>query len=236
MKQLILTTKARMQKGRGSSRRLRSSGLIPANIYGFGGTRKTALDNAEFNKLWKQVAGRTVLIQLKADNTGEEALTIIKEVQRDPLTDGFLHIDFQAVEANSEMVTTVPIHVTGEAYGVKTEGGVVEMPVHEVKVRCLPKNLPEFIEVDVSHLKVGQSIHIKELVAPEGVQFRGDPSIVVVACLGKAEEVAGGTESAATPAAGAPAATAAAPAKDAAKPAAAAAKPAAAKPAAGAKK
>ncbi len=224
-----------MQKGRGSSRRLRNSGLIPANIYGYGGTRKTALDNAEFHKLWKQVAGRTVLIRLKSDQTGEDALTIIKEVQRDPLTDGFLHIDFQAVEADSEMVTTVPIHIIGEAYGVKTEGGVLELPIHEVKVRCLPKNLPEFIEVDVSQLKVGQSIHIKELVAPTGVQFRGDPSIVVVACLGKTEEVSPSTETASTPAAGAAstAATTAAPAKDGAKSAASAA---AAKPAAASKK
>ncbi|MDX2110298.1 MAG: 50S ribosomal protein L25 [Verrucomicrobiota bacterium] len=234
MKQLTLTTKSRSTTGRGAARRLRGEGLIPANIYGHGGLRQAALNDAEFMKLWKIVAGRTVLITLKGETEADTALTIVKEFQRDPLTNRFLHIDFQAVEEHSEMTISVPVHITGEAYGVKTEGGVIETPIHELKVRCLPKDLPEFITADVSALKVGDSLHIRDLVPPAGVKFRGNPDIVVASCLNKAEEVASTAAvvdpaaAAAAPAAGGAAApaAAAAPAKGAA-PAKAAAAPAA---------
>lgn len=156
-------------------------------------------------------------------------LSIIKEFQRHPITQKFLHIDIQQIDPNAPMSAAIPIRVVGEAYGVKTDGGTLAIVSQTVNVRCLPKDLPEFIEVDVTELKVNESIHVGALKAPAGITFPGDPARVVVVCSEMAEEEAAPEAAAAAPVAGAegaaaPAAGAAAPAAGAAPAAAPAAK------------
>ena len=233
MKKYELTVTNREGTGRSASRRLRKAEKIPAILYGKHTKPENLAVNApEFVKLLKEISGRAALIELKR-TAGSTALSFLQEIQRDPITDKYLHLDLQEVKENEKMIINVAIRVIGEAYGVKTEGGILETATHRLRIRCLPKDLPSVIELDVSTLKVGEAIHVGELKAIEGVDYLDDKNQTVVLCVEPpAEEVA----AVATPAAGAaPADGAAAPA---AGDAAAAAKPGDAKaaaPAAGAK-
>jgi large subunit ribosomal protein L25 len=247
MKKYQLTVTSREGTGRSASRRLRKAEKIPAILYGKHTKPETLAVNApEFTKLLKEIAGRAALIELKRD-AGATALSFLQEIQRDPITDRYLHVDLQEVKENEKMVISVSVRVTGEAYGVKTEGGVLDTATKRLRIRTLPKDLPDFIEVDVTNLKIGESIHVSELKKLAGVEFLDDPNQAVVLCVAPEEEVAAAPAAAegaaaapaAEGAAAAPAAegAAAAPAAGDAKAAAAPAKDAkaAAAPAAGAK-
>lgn len=221
MKKYQLNVAPREGTGRSASRRLRKVNQIPAILYGKHTQPQTlAVNSPEFVKLLKEIAGRATLIEL-ARATGPVALSFLQEVQRDPITDRYLHIDFQEVKEDEKMIIQVVVRVVGESTGVKNEGGVIEIGTHRLRVRCLPKDLPAFIEVDVTDLKVGDSIHVGGLKPVSGVEFRDDKSQVVVLCAAPvAEEVAAvvtPAAGAAAPVAGeaAPAAGAAAPAGDA---------------------
>jgi len=254
MKKYQLTVTTREGTGRSASRRLRKAEKIPAILYGKHTKPETLAVNApEFVKLLKEIAGRAALVELKRDG-GPSALSFLQEIQRDPITDRYLHVDLQEVKENEKMIISVTVRVTGEAYGVKTEGGVLDTQTKRLRIRTLPKDLPEFIEVNVTELKMGEAIHVGSLKAPAGVELLDNPGQPVVLCVAPPEEevvavatpaagegapAAAGAEGAAAPAAGAAApaagdakAGAPAPAKD----AKAAAPAAGAKPAAPAKK
>ena len=233
MKKFQLTVTPREGTGRSASRRLRKAEKIPAILYGKHTKPETlAVNTPEFVKLLKEIAGRAALIELKRD-AGATALSVLQEVQRDPITDRYLHVDLQEVKENEKMIISVLVRITGEAYGVKTEGGVLDTQTKRLRIRTLPKDLPDFIEVNVTELKMGEAIHVSDVKAPAGVELLDDAGQTVVLCVAPPEEE---VVAAATPAAGegAPAAAgAAAPAKGDAK---AAAPAAGAKPAAPAKK
>jgi len=224
MKQLTLNVSSRALHGRGPARRLRVEGSIPAIIYGKSGNQSVAVKQEAFRDLMRAKGNAASLINLDVD--GKKMLSLIKEFQRHPITQKFLHIDIQEIDPNAPMSAAIPVRVVGEAYGVKTDGGTLAIVSQTVNVRCLPKDLPEFIEVDVTELKVNESIHVGALKAPAGITFPGDPARVVVVCSEMAEEEAAPEAAAAAPAAGAEGA--AAPAAGAAAPAAGAAPPAAA--------
>ncbi len=187
MKQIKLEVNSREEVGRGPSRRLRVSGNIPAVIYGKSGCRNLVIDRTVFMALWKQVSGIATLIEVY-ENDRDAVWSIIKEVQRNPVTDAFLHIDFHEIERGKPMQANISVRLIGDAIGVKTEDGLLEMRAHDVEVRCLPRYLPEVIVIDVSGLHVGQSIHVSEIEALEGVDFLDDPRKLIVACVGRAEE------------------------------------------------
>jgi large subunit ribosomal protein L25 len=251
-KALSLTITPRAQTGRSASRRVRKANQIPAILYGKHTTPQTlSVDAPELVRLLKAVAGRALLIELVRKDKAEKALSFLQEIQRDPITDKYLHVDLQEVKADEKLEINVPIALIGEAFGVKQQAGVLEIATHTVRIRCLPKDLPPVVEVDISELKINETMKIANLKAIAGVEYRDLPGQPVVSVLSVEEQTipdaAAATPSAgaAAPAAGAaakPAAGAAAAAKPAAgaaaKPAGAAAKPAAgaAKPAAPAKK
>jgi large subunit ribosomal protein L25 len=214
MKQFSLNVSPREGHGRRPSRRLRATGKIPAILYGKGiEPQQLIVDVPEFRQMLKAIAGEVALIEIKHP-AGESAVTLIREVQRDAITDQFLHIDFHQVALDEPIEIRVPVHVTGESYGVKNESGVLEFVSHVVTVRALPRSMPSFIEVDVTELRVGQTIHIRELPAKDGIEYRGDPDQPIVSCVAPvAEEEPAAADAAApvagaTPAAGAPAAAA----------------------------
>lgn len=210
MKQFKLEVQSRSLSGRGPARRARVAGLIPANIYGKAGHRQLAIQQTAFRSLWKQVSGLTAIVEINEPGQ-PTALSIIQEVQRNPVTDAFLHVDFHEVSANETFTTSVVVHVTGESYGVRIESGVLETHAHALKVRALPRNLPSSIDVDVTELRSGSAIHVRDLPAIEGVEFLDNADVVVVSCVTpRAIEV---EEVAATPAAAVAAAPAATPAK-----------------------
>ena len=223
MKQLTLKVTSRALHGRGPARRLRADGSIPAIIYGKSGNQSVAVAQEAFRDLMRAKGNAASLIDLDVD--GKKFLSLIKEFQRHPITQKFLHIDIMEIDPNSPMTAAIPVRAIGEAHGVKTDGGTLAIVSQTINVRCLPKDLPEFIEIDVTELKVNESIHVGEVKAPQGITFPGDPKRVVIVCSEMAEEeaapeatpVAGaaavpGAEGAAAPAAGATPAAGAAPA------------------------
>ncbi|MEY2750617.1 MAG: ribosomal protein [Verrucomicrobiota bacterium] len=227
MKKFSLNVTSRQVHGRGPARRLRLEGAIPAIIYGKSGNQSVSVKQEDFRTLMRAKGTAAALIDLNVD--GKLMLSLIKESQRHPITQKFLHIDIMEIDPKSLMTAAIPVRAVGEAYGVKTEGGTLAIVSQTVNVRCLPENLPEFIEVDVTELKVNQSIHVGALKAPKGITFPGDPQRVVVVCSEMAEEEAAAEPAAgAAPAAGAEGAAAAPAAGAAAAPAAGAAAPAAA--------
>jgi large subunit ribosomal protein L25 len=191
MKKYQLTVTPREGTGRSASRRLRKAEKIPAILYGkHTKPENLAIDAPEFIKLLKEIRGSAALIELKRD-AGTAALSFLQEIQRDPITDKYLHLDLQEVKENEKMIISVSIHVVGEAYGVKTEGGILETTAHRLRIRCLPNDLPAFIEVNVAELKVGEAIHVSELKPIAGVEYLDDKNQTVVLCVEPpAEEVA----------------------------------------------
>jgi large subunit ribosomal protein L25 len=250
-----LNVAARAQTGRSASRRLRKTNRVPAILYGKH-TRPESLsiEGPEFVRLLKSVGDRAVLIELQRSDKSDKALSFLQEVQRDPLTDRFLHVDLQEVKADEKFEIRVPVHLTGESFGVKNQNGVMEIASHQLRLRVLPKDLPQAITIDVTELKVGETFKVGNIAPIPGVEFLDPKGQPVVSCVEPVAEVAaeaavpgliegapapaaGAAPAEGAPAAAAPAAGAAAPAKPGAAPAAA--KPAAAgaaKPAAPAKK
>lgn len=236
--QFTLNVTSRAQTGRSASRRLRKANRVPAILYGkHTKPELLSVDGPEFIRLRKAVAGRSVLVEL-AREKGEKALSFFQEVQKDPITDKFLHIDLQEVKSDEKFEIRVVVRVVGESFGVKNQSGVLEINTQTLRIRTLPKDLPEAIVVDVTELKVGETIKVSSLKPIAGVEFldlKGQP---IVSCVEPVAEIVQEVAAAATPAEGAaaPAAGAAAPAAGDAKAAAPAAGDAkAAAPAAGAK-
>lgn len=183
MKSVPLTAFPRTLNRRGGSKKLRDAGRIPAVIYGGQNKPQTLeVDRRAMEDLIHHSATENLLVDLTVDkDTKPKRLALVKEVQHYALTGKLLHIDFQEISETEKVTVMVPVETTGEAVGVKTGGGVLEHVLHKVKVRSLPKDLPEVILVDVTSLEVGKAIHIGEIKAPEGVEILGDKHISVLA-------------------------------------------------------
>lgn len=181
MSEHILSVSTREGQGRGFARRLRAQGSIPAVIYGKSGSNKLAVTEKDFLLLMREIGGSATIVTLENDKGGKTT-TLIQAVQRNPRTDRFEHIDFLEVSANQTITAHIPVHTHGEAKGVKTGGGSLEISLHEVEVSCLPKDLPEQIDLDVSGLDIGDTIHVAGLPEIKGVTYQGDPETVVVIC------------------------------------------------------
>lgn len=247
--QFKLNVAERAQTGRSASRRLRKANRVPAILYGkHTKPESLSIEGPEFTRLLKIVGGRAVLIELERSGKSDKALSFLQEVQRDPITDKYLHVDLQEVKGDEKFEIRVPVHVVGESFGVKNQSGVLEMASHVLRVRVLPKDLPESVVVDVTELKVGETFKVGSLKAIPGVEFLDPKGQPVVSCVEPVAEIVqevvstpSAAEGAAAAAAGAAPAegAAAAPAAGDAKPGAAAGAPAAggkaAAPAAGAK-
>ena len=210
-----LTAEFRDDQGKGASRRLRHAGRVPAILYG--GKREPralSLDHTKLQLALENEKFYSSIMQLKVGEQTQAAL--LRDVQRHPWKNQVVHVDLQRVYEDEQIRLSVPMHFTGAAAapGVKTEGGMMSHLRNDLVVECLPKDLPEFIEVDVSGLHLNQSLHLSDVKIPAGVtsvELAGgkNPSIVAVHAM-RAEEV---EVVAAAPAEGAaPAAGAAAPA------------------------
>jgi large subunit ribosomal protein L25 len=181
MKSVSLTAFPRTQLRRGEVKKLRSKGRIPAVIYG-ARTQPQSLeiDTEALETLIHHSASENVLVDLAVDG-GSKRLALVQEIQHHPLSGKVLHVDLHEVAEDEKVTIMVPVESTGEAVGVKTNGGVLEHVLFKIKVRALPKDLPELISVDVSALDIGQSIHLGDIKPPEGVEILGDKHISVLA-------------------------------------------------------
>lgn len=170
--------------GRGASRRLRAQGKIPAVIYGKSGNRNLSVDERDFRMLMREMGGSATVLQITEEGAGVTP-ALIHEFQRNSRTDRFEHIDFHEVDMKVITTANIPVHTVGTPEGVKNEGGVLDIALYELEVECLPTDLPEEIKVDVAALNNGESIHIRDLKAPAGVRFTGEPDSVVVQVAGR---------------------------------------------------
>ncbi len=174
---------SREKTGRGSARRLRTAGRIPAAVYGRGNCRSIAVSAVDFRNLNREIGGGAAVVELK-DEKGGTSLSLVQEIQRDAVKDTINHIDFQEIERGHEFNTRVRVTLVKEAdcVGVKNDGGVIDHQVYEVEIRCRPSKLPDHIPVDVSALEIGEAICIKDLPELEAVEYLGEPDQVIVSC------------------------------------------------------
>jgi large subunit ribosomal protein L25 len=183
MKSVALKAYPRSQVQRAEVKKLRASGRVPATIYGHqAAPQNLEVSSKEFADLLHHSVSENLLVDLSVENdTRAKRLALVQEIQHHPLDGKVLHVDFHEVAENEKVTVQVPVETTGEAVGVKTGGGVLEHVLFKLKVRCLPKNLPEQITVDVTSLEIGKSIHLGDIKAAEGVEILGDKHITVVA-------------------------------------------------------
>lgn len=195
MKSVALNAYPRSLTRRPGAKRLRVASRIPAVIYG----RQTQPLNLElkmkdFEDLLHRSASETILVDLAID--GQDAtkrLALVQAIQHHPLSGSVMHVDFHQVAEDEKVTVTLPVESVGLAVGVKTNGGILEHVLFKIKLRGLPKDLPEVIEVDVTNLDVGQAIHLGEIQLPPGVDAIGDkgiPVIAVAAPITEAQEAA----------------------------------------------
>ncbi|MCX7705625.1 MAG: 50S ribosomal protein L25 [bacterium] len=185
------TGKIRSYRGKGASRSLRRSGFIPAVVYGADEENKLiSIEKKSAEKTIRHISGHNVMADLVIEDSGSRTVlkTIVKEIQFNPITGEILHIDFYHIGKNQPVKIIIPLKLVGECTGVK-EGGILEQEMREIEVEGLPDSIPENIEIDITNLKIGESIHLKDIIPPEGVRLIGDAEHVIATILApKAEE------------------------------------------------
>lgn len=175
-----LTAEPRSEAGTGVAKRLRRAGKIPAVLYGGGTSEPIVLDARDFRHAIHGKSGGTIFSLAVG---GQQAATaIVKEIQRDSTRDEITHVDFQTISMDEVIHATLPIRAVGEAPGVKM-GGVVQHATWEIDVQSKAKDMPEAIEIDLSPLNIGDSIHVADLSMPEGVEILTSPEAIIVSVL-----------------------------------------------------
>ncbi len=171
MEQFEVNATPRADMGKGASRRLRRAGQVPAILYG-GGKEAQAL-SVEHRELFKHLESQAFyshILDIKLEGRTERA--VLKDLQRHPFKPLILHADFQRVDEGTKLTKQVPLHFINEdiCAGVKTGGGSISHQMAEVEISCLPKDLPEYIEVDLANVQAGEIVHISNLKLPPGVE------------------------------------------------------------------
>jgi large subunit ribosomal protein L25 len=194
-KQVKLSARTRTHVGGSVRNKLKRDGLVPAVIYGGKEAPQPLQVGArELGTLLSHARGENILVELEIENDGAKStkMALIQEVQHATLSGAIVHVDFHAVNMNEVLHTSVPIESEGESIGVRSFGGILEQSLRSLEISCLPKDLPEVISVDVSALKVGDSLHVKDLPLPAGVTALDDADLTVflVAAPAVAEVVA----------------------------------------------
>ena len=171
----------REQTGSAACRRLRRAGLVPAVVYGMGlDPFPVSVSPRRIDEVLTSNTGRNTIFDLKLGDGGEaqSRAARIKDLTRNPVTSAVMHVDFVRVDLTQTVQVSIPIHLLGEAAGVK-EGGNLELIHREVPVECLPGDIPESLDIDVSGLNIGDQIHVRDLTIPENVTLLADPEQVL---------------------------------------------------------
>lgn len=191
MEEILLEAQLRTELGRAKVKELKIKGFIPAVVY-FSGKESLALKlpRKQFMRLMHEHHLESAVVNLKVtdDKKEKNRPCLVKEIQHDPVHGDVIHVDFNEISLTKAIKVNVPVTVKGEPAGVKQEGGSLEHILWEIEVECLPTAIPKNIEVDVSSLKIGDSIHVKDLVPPAGVQILNDPSAIIVSVAAPMKE------------------------------------------------
>ncbi|MBI4323187.1 MAG: 50S ribosomal protein L25 [Candidatus Omnitrophica bacterium] len=182
----VLAANARTAAGTRSARRLRRDGWVPGVVYGKAVTSTTVLvSHRELLKFLHAHAGEHGLLTLRVDADGKpwEKPVLIKRVERDPVKGDVVHIDFHAIALTEQIRIKIPLVLNGTPVGVKQDGGLLEHFLREAEVECLPTQIPKQIEHDISAMKIGDTLHVRDLSAPPGARLTSDPEGVVASVL-----------------------------------------------------
>ncbi len=184
MREFTVEIKKRNESGSSAARRFRRQGLIPAVVYYHGKECQLGLlPYKEFVHLAEQ-AQVSQIFRFKSDDKDlNDRSAIVREIQNDYIAQKVTHVDFQAIKDDEDITVRVQLKIIGEAPGVKVDGGVLSVAARELAVACLPKLIPDFVEVDISSLKIGMSIHAKDLKLPTGVKLRDDADETIVSVV-----------------------------------------------------
>ena len=178
-KELVLQAEKRVKTTKGAVKALRRQGRVPGIVYGEKGEPLAlSVDEKTLLQMIRSERGRNALITLQVADTSQAVL--VKEIQRHAITRAITHVDFHRVSLKQKVEASVPVHVKGEAPGVKLSGGVQEHLVREVRVRCLPTKIPAALDADVSTLQIGQALRGKDLNVPEGVELLLDLESIII--------------------------------------------------------
>ncbi len=186
METVEITVQRRSDTGKGAARRMRHAGQVPAVLYG--PKRTTTMVSVETEQVERRLAhleGSHLIRLVHADGADPELhehMVLVREMQRHPVTGGVLHADFYEVDLTERLVVSVPLHFVGKAAGV-VAGGILQPILREIEVECLPTEIPEFIEVDVSALGIHDAVHLAELKLPEGAGAVGEATQTLVTVL-----------------------------------------------------
>ncbi|HAT17566.1 MAG TPA: 50S ribosomal protein L25, partial [Gemmatimonadetes bacterium] len=171
----------RHETGKGVARRLRAAGQVPAVLYGKDQESiSLTLDAQEALSLFHSISVENTIVNVRIDDDKEELETLVREIQMHAYRPDIVHVDFYCIERGVALEVEIPANYNGTPQGVR-EGGVLEVILHEFRVKCLPSQIPESIEVDISHLDIGDSIHASEISMDAGVELLTDPGQTV--CL-----------------------------------------------------
>lgn len=197
-----LRAEQRKEHGKGAARKLRARGRVPAVLYGKD-TESVSLsvEAHEAQILFQQISVENTIIGLEIAGEKKPVQTLIREIQAHPYKPVLYHVDFYLIREGETLEVQIPVHVIGIPEGVRLGGGMLQQSIHEVQVRCLPTQIPESLDVDVTSLTVGQSLHVSDLHTEEGVEILLDPdqvvcSVVIPKAAAPAAEVAVAEEAA----------------------------------------
>lgn len=193
MEELVLDAQVRLETGRAKVKDLRDGGFIPAVIYGEGkGARSLKVAHSDLIRLVHQHRIEGVLISLRIRDDAQQGAKpcLIKEIQYDPVHGNIVHVDFNEVSLTRAIKVNIPVVADGDAVGVKQDGGSLEHIMWDIEVECLPTNIPKEIKVDVRLMKIGDSVHVKDLVLPQGVKAVTESDAVVLSVASPMKEEA----------------------------------------------
>ena len=190
MAEIVVSAEGRTDRGKNAARRLRSKGLIPAIVYGGkGDAMSVSVDPKVLLRVLRSETGRNTILKLDLGAEGKTS-AILKQWQLDPVKEKFLHADFYRIAMDVALRVKVPISVKGEARGVKTDGGILELIMRFIEVECLPGDIPERIEIDVTDLGINDSLRISNVPVNAKIKVMEDPDQVVVHVIAVKEEAA----------------------------------------------
>jgi large subunit ribosomal protein L25 len=192
MEEISLAAEIREKRGRAGTKDLKESGFLPAVVYSHGkDALSVQISRGALLKLVHQYHIETSVINLKIKNDKKATRPcLVKEIQYSPVSEDIVHVDFNEISLTEAIKVNIPIETRGEAVGVKQEGGSLEHLLWEIEVECLPTNIPKNIEVDITALKMGDAVHVKDLVFPSGVKSAHDPAAVVLHIVAPMKEEA----------------------------------------------
>jgi len=184
-----LSAEKRSTKGKGASREMRRGGKVPAVIYGRGREpAQLTVDGVALGRLLEKIVPESTIVELTVD--GKPVKTLIREVQRHPVRPGIVHVDFYEIRAGQKIRVAVPIHCVGIPDGVRNQGGTLDQVIRNVEIEVLPDDIPEHVELDVTALTIGKSLHISDLSIPKAQILMDSALTVATVVAPRIEEVA----------------------------------------------